>query len=118
MGDDDEGEQDVVDNRLGWLEARVSSTLKCKPDKLGKMKMDETSRNALIDFLDDPDIKRVFVFPDTKGDLLANHNAPATYKKNSKVLQTDPDDSLARSHRYMEVELNFESVVAHRRCSS
>ena len=30
----------------GWLEARVLSTLKCKPDKLGKMRMDESSRCA------------------------------------------------------------------------
>ena len=42
-------------------------------------------RANIGEFLEDADAKRLFIFFDPKGELLASNNAPGTYKKNQKV---------------------------------
>jgi hypothetical protein len=42
-------------------------------------------RNAMFDFVEDEDCKKLYVFFDSKGDLMASQKAPPNYKKNTKV---------------------------------
>ena len=39
----------------------------------------------MFDFVEDEDCKKLYVFFDSKGDLMASQKAPPNYKKNTKV---------------------------------
>ena len=42
-------------------------------------------RANIGEFLEDADAKRLFIFLDPKGELMASNHPPAAYKKNQKV---------------------------------
>ena len=42
-------------------------------------------RGNIGEFLEDADAKRLFIFLDPKGELVASNQPPAAYKKNQKV---------------------------------
>ena len=50
----------------GWLEAAVCLGLKCKPEKFKKLLASEEGGRPLLDFLSDPDSRRVFVLDGSK----------------------------------------------------
>mmetsp|Transcript_25005 Transcript_25005/g.85566 ORF Transcript_25005/g.85566 Transcript_25005/m.85566 type:complete len:4525 (+) Transcript_25005:136-13710(+) len=82
-GGGDDGEDKGPDTRMSWLSSRVCTSLKCKEEKFSKLIATDEAAAHIVAFLDAPDVTRLVIFDNGKGDLNASATPPAKFKKKS-----------------------------------
>ena len=75
--------EEGADPRTDWISDRVCSSMKLKTEKWKKMFGTEENTKAIVEFLDNPETKRVIFFLNGKEDLAATNSFPSGLKKKS-----------------------------------
>ncbi|XP_020627063.1 dynein beta chain, flagellar outer arm-like isoform X2 [Orbicella faveolata] len=75
-----------LDERLRWIEIRVTSSLKPRAEELKHMFTNEKSREAMFEFCNNEEVKKLFIFSSTTPagkNLVASLNPPSGLREKS-----------------------------------
>ena len=66
--------EELSDKRITWMEQRINSSLKLKPAEMKKLTETEEYRQILLEFLDQPDKRSVFIVGTASGSYAVVNN--------------------------------------------
>ncbi|KAH9514965.1 hypothetical protein Btru_021540, partial [Bulinus truncatus] len=92
------------DERLKWLEMRINSSLKLRSEDLKSMLNNDDNRLAFYEFVNNEDIKKLFVYKSHARQIIASLQPPSElHSKSIFFLKCNPGTKLTKDNMETEV---------------
>jgi dynein heavy chain len=74
---------ELIDEKLKWLETRISSSLRPRQEELKNMFLSDENRLAFHEFMNNEDVRRLFIFTVPPRNIVASLHPPNELKSKS-----------------------------------